>query len=73
MSKITLAIAKELQAFSPDEQERLGDTFLDYLRRLRTIRVELAKGEADLAEGRTRTLADLDAAIAALRREYAGN
>ncbi len=72
MNKVADTLVTELETFSPEEQTRLGNDFVAYLRRLRDLRLELAKGERDIAEGKVGNLADLDSAIAALRRQHAG-
>jgi len=74
MSKSTAlaSIEKELAGFQPEEQERLGQQFANYLRRVKALREALGAGEADIARGKIRTLANLDEAIAVLRRQYAG-
>lgn len=66
------SIEDELAAFQPEEREQLSRQIADYLHRVRNLRQALASGEADIAEGRTGTLSDLDQAINALRRQYAG-
>jgi len=65
-------IENELAGFQPEEREQLSRQIADYLHRVRTLRQALASGEADIAQGRTGTLADLDQVITALRRQYAG-
>ena len=61
-----------LAGFQPDEQAQLRQDFVSYLQRIRTLRDELNKGEADIHRGAVGSLADLDEAIAILRRQYAG-
>ena len=73
MSKKAIeVIERELSTFDDADQERLSTDIVSYLRRLQELRRELAKGEQDFENGNTCTLADLNTAIDAIRKKYAG-
>jgi len=65
-------VADELATFRADEQEKLGRQFASYLRKVRTLRQAFGAGEADIEQGKVRTLDNLDAAIEELRRQHVG-